>query len=300
MMILPNLIWQLQNDWPTLNFILNLKAGVMSGISALQFLAGQLLYLHPFNAVLWISGLAFLLFRKTGKPYRILGWIWLAVFLLLLITKSKIYYLAPAYAAVFAGGGLAVERWVLKKNKKWLKAGIITFLLLGGLILGPISVPYMDIDTTESYIHAITFNQFKNIYELTSDLRGMFGWEKRVETVADVYNSLSAQEKKQAIIWAFGYGNAGAIDYFGEKMDLPGAVSLSLSYWLWGVPEGRGDIVIGVGIEKENIEHVFEQVEVAARVELEHVNPWQTPFPVLICRNPRKPLTEIWKKNRPW
>jgi len=300
LMILPNLIWQINHGWPTLSFILNLRAGVMSGISALQFLAGQLLYLHPFNAILWISGLVFFLFSKTGKSYRILGWIWVFVFVLLLVTKSKIYYLAPAYAALFAGGGIALEKWILRKSKKWLKPALISFLLIGGIILGPISVPYLDIDTTENYIHTITFSAFKNIYEVTGDLRGMFGWEKRVQTVAHVFHSLSPEEQDRAVIWAFEYGNAGAIDYFGKKYGLPNAVSLSLSYWLWGVPKGKGDIVICVGIQKKDIEHIFDRVEVAAEVELEHVNPWHTPFLVLICRSPIKPLPEIWEKNRPW
>jgi hypothetical protein len=128
----------------------------------------------------------------------------------------------------------------------------------------------------------------------------MFGWEKRVKTVADVFNRLSPEEQEKTVIWASGYGNAGAIDYFGKKYGLPNAVSLTLSYWLWGVPEGKGDIVIGMGIQKKDIEHIFDQVEVAAEVELEHVNSWQTPFPVLICRSPRRPLADIWKKNRPW
>ena len=158
----------------------------------------------------------------------------------------------------------------------------------------------MDIDTTKNYINAITFGQFKNIYELTADLRGMFGWEKKVKTVADVFNSLSPEEQNQAVIWAFGYGNAGAIDWYGKKYGLPNAVSLSMTYWLWGVPEGKGDIVIGMGIRKENIEHIFEQVETAAEVKLEHVNPWQTPFSVVVCRSPKRLLPEIWKKNRPW
>jgi hypothetical protein len=70
LMILPNLIWQMTHDWPTLNFVLNLNEGVMSGISPPQFLAGQLLYPHPFNIILWLWGLLFLLFSRTGKPYR--------------------------------------------------------------------------------------------------------------------------------------------------------------------------------------------------------------------------------------
>jgi hypothetical protein len=272
----------------------------MSGISLLQFLAGQLLYLHPFNVLLWIPGLIFLLFSKAAKSYRVLGWIWVWVFLLLVVTKSKIYYLAPAYAALFAAGGFALERWLARNGKKRLKSVFISLLLIGGILLTPISVPILNIDTLETYIHAITFGGFKNIYEITSDLRGMFGWEKRVQTVAEVYNSFSPQQKNRAIIWAAGYGEAGAIDYFGQRYGLPKAVSLSMTYWLWGLPEGERDIIIVAGYRKKDIEHIFGQVEVAAEVELKNVNPWQTPFPVLICRNPKSPLQDIWARNRPW
>jgi hypothetical protein len=298
--LLPNLIWQISHDWPTLDFLLNLKAGVMSGISLLQFIGGQFFYLHPFNAILWISGLIFFLFTKAGKSYRLLGWIWLAVFLLLVITKSKIYYLAPAYVILIAGGGISIERWVKRKGKKWLKPGFLAFFLIGGTLMIPVSVPILNINSLEKYIHSVSFGAFKNIYELTGDLRGMFGWDKRVKTVAKVYQSLSLEEQKRTVIWAFGYGNAGAIDYFGKKYGLPNAVSLTKTYWIWGIPDGKWDIAITMGIKMENIEHIFEQVEKAAEVELKNVNPWQTPFTVLICRFPKRPLTDIWKKNRPW
>lgn len=300
LIFLPNLIWQINNGWPTLNFLLNLKAGVMSGISALQFVAGQLLYLHPFNAVLWISGLVFFLFSKTGKPYRVLGWIWLVVFVLLVFTKSKIYYLSPAYPALLAGGGIALERWVLRRGKAWLKPVIITILFLGGTAMAPLSLPIFNINTTEKYIHGVTFGAFKNIYELTKDLRGMFGWKERVEAVADVYNSLPPEEQKRTVIFAAGYGNAGAIDYFGKAYGLPNAVSLAMTYWLWGLPEGPIDTVIGVGFSKETMNKLYNQVELAASVELKNVNPWNNPFPVTVCRQPKYTLQHLWKRNRPW
>jgi hypothetical protein len=300
LIFLPNLIWQITHGWPTLHFILNLKAGVMSGISLLQFLAGQFLYLHPFNAILWIPGLVFFLFKKAGKPYRVLGWIWLAVFILLVVSKSKIYYLAPAYAVLIAGGGIALEQWVKRKGREWLKTAAISFLVIGGVLMAPLSVPMLNIDTTQKYIETITFGAFKNVYELTADLCGMFGWQKRVETVAKVYHSLPPEEQKHTLIFAAGYGNAGAIDYFGKAYGLPGAVSISMTYWLWGFPEGPIETVIGVDLGKKTMEKLFYQVELAAEVELEHVNPWQTPFPVTLGRKPKKPLQDVWNRNRPW
>jgi hypothetical protein len=300
LIMLPNLIWQIAHDWPTLHFVLNLNEGVMSGISPLQFIAGQVLYLHPFNTILWVWGLLFLLLSRAAKPYRALGWIWLSVFVLLIFAKSKIYYLAPAYPTLFAAGAVALERWVVRVGATWLKPATVVFMLGGGLVLGPISIPYMDIDSTESFINAITFNRFQNIYELTGDLHAMFGWEDRVKTVADVYHRLPPADREHAVIWASNYGIAGAVDLLGGKYRLPRAASLDLTYWLWGVREGKGDVVILAGFRKEDIEHIFKEVEPAAEVDLDHVNPWQTPFRVLIGRSPVKPLPEIWERNRPW
>jgi hypothetical protein len=216
------------------------------------------------------------------------------------VNKSKIYYLAPAYPAVIAGGAILLEHWVLRKGIKWLKPAFISFLVIGGILMAPMSVPILNIDTTEKYVHTVTFGAFKNIYELTGDLRGMFGWKKRVETVADVYHGLSPGEQQHTIILAAGYGNAGAIDYLGKAYGLPNAVSLSMTYWLWGLPKGPFETVIAVGFPKETMEKIFHQVELAAEVELENVNPWQTPFTVTVCRKPKVSLKDLWKKNRPW
>jgi hypothetical protein len=300
LIILPNLLWQLRNGWPTLHFIMKLKAGVMSGISALQFLAGQLLYLGPFNALLWIPGLVFLLRSPVGKRYRVLGWTWITVFLLLLATKSKIYYLAPAYGALFAAGGAALENWARKKARRGRTTVLVLLLAGGGVLLGPMSLPVLDFPTTERYVRAITFGAFENIGEITEDLKGMFNWDRKVEAVAAAYDSLGPEEKGKALIWAFGYGNAGAVDYFGKKYGLPKAISLSMSYWLWGVPAGRGDVVIAMGIEQKGIERAFEKTEVYSELDLNPAHAWEKPFTILVCRHPRRPLKEIWLKNRPW
>lgn len=299
LLFLPNIFWQIKYDWPTLHFIMNLNKNLMQGISPIQFIAGQLLYMHPFNAVLWITGLVYF-FRKTTKPYRIFAWIWISVFLLLLITKSKIYYLAPAYPILFAGGSLAMENWINHKKKKWISPAVIIILIVGGIALMPLSVPMLSIDTTEHYADTITFGAFENIYEITGDLRGMFGWEKRVQEVAAVYHSLPEKEKEKTIILAAGYGNAGAVDLLGKKFGLPKARSLTLSYWLWGLPDKSIETVIGMGYSKQSLENAFREVELSAEIQLEHVNPGDTPFPITICRQPKDSLQNIWDRNRPW
>jgi hypothetical protein len=47
---------------------------------------------------------------------------------------------------------------------------------------------------------------------------------KKAETVADVYNMLSPEDRKQCAIFAQNFGQAGVIDFFGAKLDLPNAI----------------------------------------------------------------------------
>jgi hypothetical protein len=300
-LILPNLIWQIRHDWPTLHFVLNLNEGVMSGISPLQFAVGQLLYLHPLNAFIWLPGLWFLLGARAGRPYRALGWVWLSVFVLLLLAKSKIYYLAPAYPILLAAGGLALERWLRERRRGWLPPAVIAGLAAGGIALAPMAVPYLDIESLERYVDTITLGKFENVYELTGDLRAMFGAETRVATVAEAYRALPPGDRARAVIWAANYGYAGDIDRLGDRYELPRSACLDLSYWLWGIPGGRsGEVVVLAGFSAEDVDHVFAEVETVAEVELAHVNPWQTPFRVVVGRSPVRPLPEIWARNRPW
>jgi 4-amino-4-deoxy-L-arabinose transferase-like glycosyltransferase len=299
LIFLPNILWQIKHGWPTISFVIDLNKNLMKGISLFQFIAGQLLYIHPLNAVIWIAGLVFF-FSKKGKSYRLLAWLWISVFVLLMISKSKIYYLAPAYPCLFAGGGIAMGNWLHRQGKKWLRFTVVTVLTAGGIALMPLSIPMLPITTTERYMDTITFGAFENIYELTGDLRGMFGWKERVKKVAEVYNSLPEGERQRTIILAAGYGNAGAVDYFGKQLGLPEARSLSMSYWLWGLPDGPIETVIGMGYSKKSMEGVFNEVELAAEIELEQVNPWDTPFPITICRQPKNSLQNIWNRNRPW
>jgi 4-amino-4-deoxy-L-arabinose transferase-like glycosyltransferase len=299
LIFLPNLLWQIKHGWPTISFIINLNKNLMEGISIFQFIAGQFLYMHPLNAAIWMAGLVFFFSRK-GKSYRLLAWLWISVFVLLMISKSKIYYLAPAYPCLIAGGSIAMADWLHHRVKKWLRYTAVTVLAAGGIALMPLSVPVVPITTTEQYMDVITFGAFENIYELTGDLRGMFGWRERVKGVAEVYNSLPEGEKERTIILAAGYGDAGALDYFGKPLGLPEARSLSMSYWLWGLPDGPIETVIGMGFSEESMEGVFHEVELAAEIELEQVNPWETPFPITICRHPKVSLQSLWNRNRPW
>jgi hypothetical protein len=145
-----------------------------------------------------------------------------------------------------------------------------------------------------------TFGAMGNIYELTGDLHGMFGWNERIEAVAEAYHGLPAEEREGAMLFASSYGKAGAIDFFGGQYELPRAVSFNQTYWMWGYGGEEPGTVIGVGFSTEFLEQIWEEVEVVRSLELEHVNPWDTPFEITICRQPKISMEEVWPQVRPW
>ena len=47
----PNIVWQVLHGWPTAEFLRDLNENVMAGVSKIQFVAGQFLYLNPLRGV---------------------------------------------------------------------------------------------------------------------------------------------------------------------------------------------------------------------------------------------------------
>ena len=103
--LLPYLIWNAVNGWPTLEFWHHY--GVRT--SPLDFFTAQIGQMNPIAVPLAAAGLVFY-FRKTGARYRLLGWTFVFVYLVLTLLRTKPYFLAPAYPILFAAGAVVFER----------------------------------------------------------------------------------------------------------------------------------------------------------------------------------------------
>jgi hypothetical protein len=127
-----------------------------------------------------------------------------------------------------------------------------------------------------------------------------FGWDERVAAVAAAYHAMPPEEQARVAIVGNNYGDSGAIDLLGPKYGLPmKALGTHQSYWLWGPGDPGKDVLIVLGDRKERLERWCGDVQVAA--ELSH--PWTAVWengPVLVCRQPRLPLGEMWPKLKNW
>ena len=309
---LPHILWEIRNGFPTLEYIHNATAVRNLSPAAgaffseqglpdrapLQFIADSVLEMHPLTMPIWLAGLAFFFLAKAGKPYRLFGWVYVPILALFLLTKARPYYLSPVYLFLFAGGAVAIGAFVQQRNWNWLKPASLVLLLMGGATLAPFALPVFPLRIFLKYQE---FMGFKPAAEARGELRklpeqyeDMLGWENMVATVAKVYNSLSPEEKQKCVIGASNYGEAGAIDFFGNKHGLPHAISAHNNYWIWGPGEKPGEIAIIVGGNPKDYHSMYEDVHQAATVVCEYARPFETDLPVYLCRRPKVTLQQVW------
>jgi hypothetical protein len=276
-----------------------LRETQLVNVMPINFTLDQFLLNGLISAPIWLIGLYFFLFSKQGKAYRPLGWIFLSILIALLVLSGKAYYLLPTYPMLFAGGAYALERFIVARRWNWLKPVII--VLSVNLLTMPYGLPILPIKTAEKYFGFLAENlgiwgplrwETGKIHSIPQDFADMFGWENQVATVAEVYHRLTPQEQAQCIIMGGNYGETGAINYYRDKYDLPRAVGVNGSYYLWGPGKASGEIMIAIGISKESLEQYFGSVELAAVAA--HDIAREREIPVYICRNSNTSLQELW------
>jgi hypothetical protein len=299
LLFLPHVLWQIANDFPTAEFVRAAAERKIALMSPGQFLAAQLLYAGPLAAPIWLAGVGWLLFARGGRPYRLLGVAYVLMLALLIAQQGKAYYLAPAYPILFAGGGVALEKVSARQGWRWLRPVLTLPVAVGGALTMPLVVPLLRPETLVRYtdrlgIQAPREERLQRV-ELAQHFADRFGWENMVATVARVHRSLPPEDRARAAIFAGNYGEAGAIDFFGPRHGLPKALSGHNSYWLWGPGDANGEVVISVGVARERLTQMFDEVTQVETIVSPYAMAHETNLPVHVSRRPKRPLAEMWR-----
>src|SRR5438093_2766383 len=226
---LPNLLWQIDHGWPTLELLRNAKLYQHQPVTPLESVQGQIQIVHPLTFPLWLAGAFFLLRHPSVKPFRFLGWTFLVSFFWFMAMQAKTYYLAPIYPLPMAAGAVALERLSARSHLGWLRGATLATLLVGGALLAPYALPVLPISMLPKYLAALPMREVRpearRMGEVPQVFDGEIGWESLVAEVAKVYESLPPDERSRAMIWGAAYGEAGAIDVSGGRHGRPRAVS---------------------------------------------------------------------------
>ncbi len=295
---LPHILWETHYHFPTREFIANATAGKITPLSPFSFLTLVALSANPITLPVWVAGLGYLLIGRQSKPYRTLGWMSLFVFVLLMTTRSKPYYTAPALPLLMAAGGLTIEIAVRRSRYRVLPSVVLALVIIGQAVLLPLFLPILPIDKYLRYAALIGLDvpsgERNKIGKLPQHYADMFGWENLATEVARIYGNLPPEDRARCAIYTTNYGRAGAIDLFGSKYGLPKSICGHNSYFLWGPRDYTGQIVLAIDNNPDGLRKVFAEVIVAAKVTNEYGMPYENDVPICICRKPKAPLKDLW------
>ena len=297
--LVPYVLWNAANGWPTPEFFANYEASD----GPYEFLFGQILGMNPLTLPLSLAGLWFYFATQGGKPYRVLGWAFVILLSIFTILGAKAYFLSPAYPMLFAGGAVLVER-LGGRADRFVKPLYAVLLLLSGLLLAPLAMPILPPATFASTYgfmsdtgNASAGQEGEGVYP--QPLGDRFGWGTMTRTVTSVYDDLPAAERSRVCIFTANYGQASALNFLGDRYGLPPAISGHNSYYLWGPGGCTGEVMITVGLSRSEVERVYAAVERAATNTCRYcVLEEENGAPVYVATKPKAPIAEWWTSTK--
>ena len=282
----PNLVWQAQHHWASLEFSRNLRQRLL-GENMSQFIPLQLGIMTPVGTALWFVALRRILARDRNRAsawadYRWLGMAYVVLFVVMFASGGKAYYLGSIYLPLVAVGAVAIERTWNSRSRRVLTAAIA----ITGALAAPLFTPMLP----TSALSAVP------VHKVNDDMSGMLGWHTAAREVAAVYHSLPAAEQSSAVILTQTYSQASAIDYWHRELAVPNAISPHNSYWWWGYHDARPDAtVVAVGFSPLQLDRFFRGCSTVARMHAAHdlMDTDTIGAPIAVCHADR-PWSAIW------
>ncbi len=303
LVFLPNLVWEIANDWPFLQLMRNIRADhVNLWPGTFGFFVQQFILLNLLALPVWLAGIYYFFRAPEGRPYRALGWAFAVVYLVFFALHGKDYYLAPGYPMMFAAGAIVLDRFFRRPRRAWLRPASVIALVAAGAFFAPIVLPILPVPTLVRYVEWFPLlpkptEKSHLAAVLPQYFADQFGWRAMTKAVAETYDSLPPAERAQTAILGNNYGESAAIDLYGPRYGLPPSIGIHQNYWIWGPRDYTGAIVIVLGDKYASLAEKCGHVAIGAAYSdpygLEH-------SPVLVCYNTIVSLQQIWPELKKW
>lgn len=272
---LPNLLWQVANDFPQLEMA---RALADRSDGPVAFALEQVGLLSIALVVPAGVGLWRLLRSPDLARWRPIGLACVLLFVFFLLAEGKSYYVAPMYPVLLAAGSLWFEELAAIGRRVMIAATAL------GIFIGLfIALPLLPESTMASL-------------DATGELSETVGWPDLVDQVSEIYRTIPDDQRAATAIFTGSYGEAGAIDVLGEG--LPSAVSGHNTYWLWGPPEAH-EAIIGVGAVGDQLRAVCPGLRQVDTIVNPHgVENEEYGLPLWLCLAPARQLADVWDEVR--
>jgi hypothetical protein len=295
----PNIWWQVHHGLPMLQLLRNDYGKYLMENPPLPI--QQIIVMSPLLSIVWIVGLVYLLARRE---VRFLGITYIVLITVMTLLKAKNYYPAPIYPYLIAAGAVPIEAWAAKRPA-W-RAGIPALVLLFAIPSLPFVMPILPLKAEIAYQQLVARASHTNVrfhvMHVNSDatpiqyFADMTGWPELTQTVAQIYGNLPDSDRAQGAIFTSNFGEASAIDLYGEPYGLPPALSGNNNYWIWGPRGYSGNVLIDVNGDLKRDRKLFREANVVTVFHNPYAMPYEDNLPIILCRGIKAPLAQLWPK----
>jgi len=302
LLFVPHVMWQIANEWPTREFIENAKRYKIADVSALGFMLQNTLDMLPNSAPVWIAGCIGTLAWPRLRERRWIGIVFLTVVVFFIAQQSKPYYLYTAFLPLFAAGAVVWEALSEGRRWRWLRPVFLLSIVLGWGLAAPMAIPVLSPEGLIAHQQRLGLQpsnaENSEAAQFSQHLADRFGWRELTAAVAEAYSDLTPEEQASCMIVGSNYGEAGAVTYFGPQYGLPPGTSTHNSFFLWGPTLLEPKVVLTVGMEIEDLEETFEEIELVGTWDAEFAMPYERNQPIYRCRGLKLPMMEAWERGR--
>ena len=160
--IFPNALWEIRHGFPILEVLRNdqlnrhaLANGMADEspnrwVNALYMFGLQFAYQNPLFSPIWIWGL---IYAWRTRAYRFMTVAYFVMFVVLVLTIGRGYYIQGCYPALFALGSVAIERAI--RHRRALGAVLLVTTVVVGLPMMPLAIPLLPLRPYMAYERAI-------------------------------------------------------------------------------------------------------------------------------------------------
>jgi 4-amino-4-deoxy-L-arabinose transferase-like glycosyltransferase len=228
---LPNFLYQVLNDFPQAHMAAAI-ADTKGPDDRVQLLPFQLILLGLLFVPVWVAGLVTLLRNSELRPIRSFAVAYPVLLVLVFVTAGQPYYTFGLVAGLFAIGAVATERWLAGRRAR--RGLLIAAVVINALVSAVFALPLLPADRAQFIAAA------------NSTVADQIGWPDYVDEVKGVYDSLSPDDQRRAVLFTGNYGEAGALDRYGKPLGLPAVYSGHNELWNYGPPPADKTVAIVV------------------------------------------------------
>jgi hypothetical protein len=280
----PNLYYQATHDWPQLQMSRALEA-YDGDDNRVAFVPLQLVLLGPPLAVISVPGWLRLWRDRAVRSLAIAYPLACAV---TLSSGGRPDYTGGFLILLYAAGCVPVAAWAFG-TRPWRRTVLIAALAVSAVVSATIALPVLPASVLGT-------TPVPGINEVAAE---SVGWPEFAAQVAAVVRALPPGDREHAVFLAENYGEAGAVDLYADRYDLPPVRSGHNELWWQGPPPRSATVAVVVSDDPAGYGRLFRECQVRGHIDNGvGLDNEEQGLGILVCRDPVRPWTQLWPLAR--